>query len=244
MIRWSPSGSWCRSELSPGSSTPRFLTAATTTWQSRVRGLPGGVWDARRPHRLEQKRKAASATAMTAAGMPKPSHQPARSCTHTSTRADVDAEVVPVEEGRPRRRRRVVIELVGAQRRGARLDAADAEGDEVEPQEHGGAEDAIGGCIKVRDGEEEEDCGATTQVGVGNECADERGEEAGARPRRHVPGGDDIALPDHAGELTRFLAMPANARQSLSSVPRISRHALQPPQPLSSSLPPAFGRRR
>uniref|UniRef100_A0A0E0IP16 Transmembrane 9 superfamily member n=1 Tax=Oryza nivara TaxID=4536 RepID=A0A0E0IP16_ORYNI len=42
----------------------------------------------------------------------------------------------------------------------------------------------------------------------------------------------------------RFLAMPANARQSLSSVPRISRHALQPPQPLSSSLPPAFGRRR
>lgn len=73
-------------------------------------------------------------------------------------RADVDAEVVPVEEGRPRRRRRVVIELVGAQRRGARLDAADAEGDEVEPQEHGGAEDAIGGCIKVRGCERRRDC--------------------------------------------------------------------------------------
>lgn len=68
------------------------------------------------------------------------------------------------------------------------------------------------------DGEEEEDCGATTQVGVGNECADERGEEAGARPRRHVPGGDDIALPDHAGEVAHQVPRDAGERQAVAQL--------------------------
>jgi hypothetical protein len=62
-----------RRELSAGGSTWKFLTAAATTWQTLVSGLPRVRWN------LYARAAAArqeSPTTKTAAGMVRPSSQP------------------------------------------------------------------------------------------------------------------------------------------------------------------------